>query len=56
MKKFLAILMALVMILALVPASYADSMDDLVAAAQAEGELVVYGSCEEEYLAAACEN
>ena len=24
--------------------------------AQAEGELVVYGSCEEEYLAAACEN
>ncbi len=31
-------------------------MDELVAAAQAEGELVVYGSCEEEYLAAACEN
>ena len=28
----------------------------LVAAAQAEGELVVYGSCEEEYLAAACEH
>ena len=56
MKKFLAILMALVMILALVPASYADSMDDLVAAAQAEGELVVYGSCEEEYLTAACQH
>ena len=33
-----------------------DPMADLVAAAQAEGELVVYGSCEEEYLAAACEN
>ena len=33
-----------------------SSMDDLVAAAQAEGELVVYGSCEEEYLAVACEN
>ena len=57
MKKFLAILMALVMILALVPAGYAaDSMDDLIAAAKEEGELVVYGSCEEEYLAAACEN
>ncbi|MBQ0072346.1 MAG: ABC transporter substrate-binding protein [Spirochaetales bacterium] len=27
----------------------------LVTAAKAEGELVVYGSCEEEYLAAACE-
>ena len=30
-------------------------MDKLIADAQAEGELVVYGSCEEEYLAAACE-
>ncbi|MBQ0000292.1 MAG: ABC transporter substrate-binding protein [Clostridiales bacterium] len=29
--------------------------DDLLAAAQAEGELTVYGSCEEEYLAAACQ-
>ena len=29
---------------------------DLVAAAKAEGSLVVYGSCEEEYLAAACHN
>ena len=34
----------------------ADPMAELIAAAQAEGELVVYGSCEEEYLAAACEN
>lgn len=33
-----------------------SSMDDLIAAAKAEGELVVYGSCEEEYLAVACEN
>ena len=32
----------------------ADPMEELVAAAKAEGELVVYGSCEEEYLAAAC--
>ena len=38
------------------PADEADPMAELVAAAQAEGELVVYGSCEEEYLAAACEN
>ncbi len=28
--------------------------DELIAAAQEEGELVVYGSCEEEYLDAAC--
>lgn len=33
-----------------------SAMDDLIAAAQAEGELIVYGSCEEEYLAVACEN
>ncbi len=32
----------------------ADPMAELVAAAKAEGELVVYGSCEEPYLAAAC--
>ncbi len=38
------------------PAAEADPMAELVAAAQAEGELVVYGSCEEEYLAAACEH
>ncbi|MCR5342157.1 MAG: ABC transporter substrate-binding protein [Butyrivibrio sp.] len=31
-------------------------MDELIEAAKAEGELVVYGSCEEEYLATACEN
>ncbi len=33
----------------------ADPMEELIAAAKAEGELVVYGSCEEEYLSAACE-
>ena len=32
----------------------APAEDDLVSLAQAEGQLVVYGSCEEEYLAAAC--
>ena len=34
----------------------ADPMQELIDAAKAEGELVVYGSCEEEYLSAACEN
>ena len=34
----------------------ADPMAELIAAAQAEGELVVYGSCEEDYLSAACAN
>lgn len=33
----------------------ANGMDALVEAAKAEGTLVVYGSCEEEYLSAACE-
>ena len=33
----------------------AEGMDDLIAAAQAEGSLIVYGSCEEDYLSAACE-
>lgn len=32
----------------------ADPMAELIAAAKAEGELVVYGSCEEDYLSAAC--
>ncbi len=34
----------------------AAGMDALIEAAKAEGELVVYGSCEEEYLSAACEH
>lgn len=33
----------------------ADPMQELIDAAKAEGELVVYGSCEEEYLSAACQ-
>ena len=76
MKKFLALLLALVMALSLVACGeqktpdpqqggdddtatypeYFTGMEDLIAAAQAEGELVVYGSCEEEYLAAACQH
>ena len=80
MKKLIAILLSLVMILGLVacgaeeaPATTAapaateaapeaapetaepSYMEQLIAAAQAEGTLVVYGSCEEEYLAVACE-
>ena len=78
MKKYLAMLLALVMVLALcacgntsapaanptqAPAENTGDAnaeqpaeEDLVSLAQAEGELVVYGSCEEEYLAAACQN
>ena len=76
MKKFLALLLALVMAFSLVacggdktPADnqqgdnngdsqypeYFAGMDQLIADAQAEGELTVYGSCEEEYLTAACQ-
>ena len=80
MKKYLALLLAVMMVLSLAacggseapaatqaptaaPAAPAETeaaqasyMDELIAAAQAEGELGVYGSCEEEYLAAACEH
>ncbi len=76
MKKLLAIVLSLVMVLSLAactskPAESTppavqdqpgetnpeeqDYMTQLIAAAQAEGTLVVYGSCEEEYLAVACE-
>ena len=34
----------------------AGDMDALIEAAKAEGELTVYGSCEEEYLSLACKN
>ncbi len=58
MKKVLAMILALILVIALAaPMAYAaDPMEELIAAAKEEGELVVYGSCEEEYLAAACEN
>ena len=59
MKKALSLVLVLTMVFALFAvghvSAYADGMDDLIATAKAEGELVVYGSCEEEYLAAACE-
>ena len=77
MKKMLAILLSLFMVLGLVAcgaeeapaptaaapaateaateAAQASYMEELIAAAKEEGTLVVYGSCEEEYLAVACE-
>ena len=60
MKKTLALILALLMVLALAACGGKTETpeqpagDDLASAAKAEGELVVYGSCEEDYLAAAC--
>ena len=69
MKKLIALLLCLVMALSLVacgskqddtqaPADDQQGAEEtsLVDAAKAEGKLVVYGSCEEEYLAAACQH
>ena len=56
MKKLFAVLLALAMLLsctAVLAEDVVGADPDLVAAAQAEGELVVYGACEEDYLAAA---
>jgi iron(III) transport system substrate-binding protein len=56
MKKLLAILLAAMMLLACCSA-FAEEIDaDLIAAAQEEGTLTVYGSCEEDYLNAACDH
>lgn len=54
MKKLLALLLAAMLVMACASA-LAEADADLVAAAQDEGELVVYGSCEEPYLIAACQ-
>ncbi len=60
MKKFLSLLLAAMMLLGCVSLASAEDRvgadADLIAAAQAEGKLVVYGSCEEDYLAAACKH
>lgn len=57
MKKLFAVLLAIAMLLGCVSLAAAEEIDaDLIAAAQADGELVVYGSCEEAYLIAACQN
>ena len=68
MKRFLALLLALMMVLSLAACGGGETggnagkvdeevdeyMAELIKAAQAEGELVVYGSCEEPYISAAC--
>ena len=56
MKKLFALLMATVLMLALACVASAESDPALIAAAQEDGELVVYGSCEEPYLAAAAKH
>ena len=66
MKKLFKMLLAGTMAFSLAACSGGDSSgggskadendSELVKAAKEEGELVVYGSCEEEYLAAACEH
>ena len=75
MKKLIAMLLALMMVLSLgacgdkpaettapadgggetKPVEELSYMEQLIKDAQAEGTLGVYGSCEEEYLAVACE-
>ena len=66
MKKLVKLMLAGAMTFGLVACSgsgsaaggsgTADDESELVKAAKEEGELVVYGSCEEDYLAAACEH
>ena len=59
MKKLVALLLSLVMLLGLAPAFAEDPVgapEDLIAAAKAEGVLNVYGSCEELYLSAVCDH
>ncbi len=56
MKKILAVLLAAVAAFICASPVLAEGIDpQLIAAAQADGELVVYGSCEEDYLQAACD-
>ena len=54
MKKLIALVLAALLAMAC-GCAFAEVDPELVAAAQDEGELVVYGSCEEPYLIAACQ-
>ena len=46
-KKFIALILAAALAFLGIPSALADGIDpDLIAAAQADGELIVYGSCE----------
>ena len=59
MKKFLSLILAAIMLLSVCSLASAEEPafdPELVAAAQAEGELIVYGSCEEPYVAAAAKH
>ena len=71
MKKLLTLFLALALVLSCVSFAMAETIDpealsvllcgddslaDLIEEAQDEGELVVYGSCEEKYLSAACQH
>lgn len=64
MKKLAALMLGCAMVMGVTGCSKKEAakpaetagggeLDELIAAAKAEGELVVYGSCEEEYLSAA---
>ncbi|NLV58979.1 MAG: ABC transporter substrate-binding protein [Clostridiales bacterium] len=57
MKKMVALLLTTLMLLSMVSFAAAEEAIDpaLIAAAQAEGELTVYASCEEAYMNAACD-
>lgn len=56
MKRILAILLSTILVFGLFSFAAAETIDSaLVEAAKAEGELTVYGSCEEAYLNAACD-
>lgn len=54
MKKLIILLLTFAMVFSIV-CSFADNeTEDLIAAAQKEGKLIVYGSCDEYYLKTAC--
>ncbi len=54
MKKLITLLLMVVMVFSVDGVFAEEEIDDLIAAAQKEGELVIYGSCDEYYLKTAC--